>query len=275
VDWKAPEKIEQVDRSVVANPAQARQLLAAVTYVGRLSGRGARMRAMYACMYYGGLRPSEAIGLRQQDCELPDLCACTGATDRFLHWTADSRTPRLAGMALMAGSPQWPGRGPPDAPAITSAGQIAAPTLPLLRFVGDVHRLPLSRPAGRQSDEAAATVSGAAALWTRTATGRARAGRNRSVVRRVTVTFDVSDGVEYPTWIDGEEGLAWHVEAVIGYWRHPDLGRYRFVPGHRAEAERWHLTVVGPLPGRPSLIGEQEVVLRTFGEGMAWYMDLS
>jgi integrase len=78
VDWKAPEKIEQVDRSVVVNPAQARQLLAAVTYVGRLSGRGARMRAMYACMYYGGLRPSEAIGLRRQDCELPDLCACTG-----------------------------------------------------------------------------------------------------------------------------------------------------------------------------------------------------
>ena len=35
-------------------------------------------RALYACMYYGGLRPSETVGLRQQDCELPDLCACTG-----------------------------------------------------------------------------------------------------------------------------------------------------------------------------------------------------
>jgi integrase len=78
VDWKAPEKVEHVDRSVVANPAQARQLLAAVTYVGRLSGRGKRLRAMYACMYYGGLRPSEATGLRRQDCELPDLCACPG-----------------------------------------------------------------------------------------------------------------------------------------------------------------------------------------------------
>ncbi|MFB9834184.1 hypothetical protein [Actinoallomurus acaciae] len=40
VDWKAPERVEQVDRSVVANPVQARQLLAAVTYVGRMSGRG-------------------------------------------------------------------------------------------------------------------------------------------------------------------------------------------------------------------------------------------
>lgn len=78
VDWKAPERVEQVDRSVVANPAQARQLLAAVTYVGRLSSRGARLRAMYACMYYGGFRPSEATGLRRQDCELPDLCVCIG-----------------------------------------------------------------------------------------------------------------------------------------------------------------------------------------------------
>ncbi|MCO6010552.1 tyrosine-type recombinase/integrase [Actinoallomurus purpureus] len=78
VDWKAPDKVEQVDRSVVANPVQARQLLAAVTYVGRFNGRGRRLRALYACMYYGGLRPSEAAGLRRQDCELPELCACDG-----------------------------------------------------------------------------------------------------------------------------------------------------------------------------------------------------
>jgi integrase len=78
VDWKVPERVEQVDRSVVANPVQARQLLAAVTYVGRLSGRGRRLRAMYACMYYGGLRPAEATGLRRQDCELPELCGCGG-----------------------------------------------------------------------------------------------------------------------------------------------------------------------------------------------------
>lgn len=78
VDWKAPEKVEQIDRSVVVNPAQARQLLAAVTYIGRLNGRGRRLRALYACMYYGGLRPSEATGLRRQDCELPQLCSCDG-----------------------------------------------------------------------------------------------------------------------------------------------------------------------------------------------------
>jgi integrase len=91
VDWKAPERVEQVDRSVVANPTQARQLLAAVTYVGRFNGRGRRLRALYACMYYGGLRPSEATALRRQDCELPDLCACDGECSCGLSKTAWGR----------------------------------------------------------------------------------------------------------------------------------------------------------------------------------------
>ena len=29
------------------------------------------MRAMFACMYYGGLRPAETLGLRNADCYLP------------------------------------------------------------------------------------------------------------------------------------------------------------------------------------------------------------
>lgn len=71
VDWKTPEKVGQIDRSVVVNPAQARQLLAAVTYVGRYSGRGRRMMALYACMYFAGLRPAEAVSLRESNCHLP------------------------------------------------------------------------------------------------------------------------------------------------------------------------------------------------------------
>jgi hypothetical protein len=35
---------------------------------------------------------------------------------------------------------------------------------------------------------------------------------------------------------------------------------------------RWHLTVVGPVPGDPDRVGEQTVTLRTHGEGMSWYM---
>jgi integrase len=65
-----------VDPRVVVNPAQARQLLAAVTYVGgrrrRDGTRGQRLYGFFACLYYGGLRPGEAQRLRRADCVLPD-----------------------------------------------------------------------------------------------------------------------------------------------------------------------------------------------------------
>lgn len=65
-----------VDPRVVVNPAQARQLLAAVTYViapRRFDhrDRGRRLYAFFSCLYYAGLRPSEALGLRRDDCVLP------------------------------------------------------------------------------------------------------------------------------------------------------------------------------------------------------------
>ncbi|WP_344979226.1 tyrosine-type recombinase/integrase [Streptosporangium fragile] len=59
----------EVDRRSVVNPAQARELLTAVTYVGR--SRGPMLAAMFACMYFGGLRPAEAAGLSRKDCHLP------------------------------------------------------------------------------------------------------------------------------------------------------------------------------------------------------------
>ncbi|MFE2865512.1 tyrosine-type recombinase/integrase [Embleya sp. NPDC059259] len=61
-----------VDRRSVANPVQARELLAAVTYVGghkRAGGR--RLRAFFAVLYYAGTRPAEAVNLRRADCVLP------------------------------------------------------------------------------------------------------------------------------------------------------------------------------------------------------------
>jgi integrase len=70
VAWVAPRVADAVDRRVVVNPAQARQLLAAVTYVGR--DRGRRLMAMFACMYFAALRPAEAVALREADCLLPD-----------------------------------------------------------------------------------------------------------------------------------------------------------------------------------------------------------
>ncbi|MBQ1092410.1 tyrosine-type recombinase/integrase [Streptomyces sp. B93] len=62
-----------VDRRVLVNAVQARQLLTAVSYVGSWDRcRGRRLAAFYAVLYYAGLRPAEAVGLRLSDCHLPD-----------------------------------------------------------------------------------------------------------------------------------------------------------------------------------------------------------
>ncbi|WP_308259568.1 tyrosine-type recombinase/integrase [Pseudonocardia sp. H11422] len=67
--------VQSVDPRVVVNPAQARQLLAAVSYV--VAGnhtdpqRGSRLYAFFACLYYGGLRPGEAMKLSRGDLVLP------------------------------------------------------------------------------------------------------------------------------------------------------------------------------------------------------------
>jgi integrase len=75
LSWTPPKVSEVVDRRVVVNPRQARELLTAVTYVGQQRrgpyARGQRLMAFYACMYYAALRPAEVVGLRRQDCHLP------------------------------------------------------------------------------------------------------------------------------------------------------------------------------------------------------------
>ncbi|MCO6004498.1 tyrosine-type recombinase/integrase [Actinoallomurus purpureus] len=71
VRWKPMKVAEAVDPRVVINPGQAKELLAAVTYIGSRGG-GRRLMAFYACMYYAALRPAEAVALRKQDCHLPE-----------------------------------------------------------------------------------------------------------------------------------------------------------------------------------------------------------
>ncbi|GLW08758.1 hypothetical protein Misp01_38880 [Microtetraspora sp. NBRC 13810] len=70
VKWKPPKTTETIDPRVAVNPRQAEDLLTAVTYVGK-RGRGRRLMALFACMYYAALRPAEAVALRRQDCHLP------------------------------------------------------------------------------------------------------------------------------------------------------------------------------------------------------------
>jgi integrase len=66
ISWKAPVGTEMVDRRVVVNPSQARALLAAVRELAP------EVEAFFACLYYAGLRPSEAVSLREKDCVLPE-----------------------------------------------------------------------------------------------------------------------------------------------------------------------------------------------------------
>jgi integrase len=58
-----------VDRRRVASPEQMEKLIAAVGTVGKT--QGPRLRALYGCMYYGMLRPSEAVSLLVTECTLP------------------------------------------------------------------------------------------------------------------------------------------------------------------------------------------------------------
>ncbi len=68
-EWRAPEVDHAVDRRWVPNPAQMRALLEAIRSTGL--SQGPRLVALYGCMYYGMLRPSEAVSLLLDECHLP------------------------------------------------------------------------------------------------------------------------------------------------------------------------------------------------------------
>ncbi|MEV4173867.1 tyrosine-type recombinase/integrase [Nonomuraea sp. NPDC049709] len=70
IKWSVPKAVTVVDPRTVVNPAQARLLLDAVPKVGRK--RGARLKPLFACMYYAALRPEEAADLRLRNCRLPE-----------------------------------------------------------------------------------------------------------------------------------------------------------------------------------------------------------
>lgn len=60
--WTPPKTTEgMVDPRVVVNRRQAEELLTAVSYQGRI---GPKLVAFFACIYYAGTRPSEAVELR-------------------------------------------------------------------------------------------------------------------------------------------------------------------------------------------------------------------
>ncbi|MEV4066284.1 tyrosine-type recombinase/integrase [Nonomuraea dietziae] len=70
IKWTPPKAVTVIDPRTVVNPSQARDLLDAVSKIGRK--RGARLKALFACIYYAALRPEEAADLREKNCTLPE-----------------------------------------------------------------------------------------------------------------------------------------------------------------------------------------------------------
>ena len=69
VKWRSPKVAEAIDRRRVVNPDQARNLLDAVAAQGPM---GQHLEAFFGCIYYAGLRPSEAVMLTEDEIDLPE-----------------------------------------------------------------------------------------------------------------------------------------------------------------------------------------------------------
>ncbi|GGV10752.1 hypothetical protein GCM10010182_33590 [Actinomadura cremea] len=96
IKWTPPQVAEEVDPRVVIGPRQMGECLTAVTYVGK-RGRGRRLRAFYACLYYAMLRPAEAAALHKDDCTLPatgwgELLLTRSLPESNARWTDNGTT---------------------------------------------------------------------------------------------------------------------------------------------------------------------------------------
>ena len=73
LNWERPSDMEVdhgVDPRSVGSTEQVTEMLAAVSYVGR--HQGPRFLAFFGCLFYAMMRPEEAIGLRRENCVLPE-----------------------------------------------------------------------------------------------------------------------------------------------------------------------------------------------------------
>jgi integrase len=68
IDFKVPKSVETVDPRTVPNPKQARALIEAV---GVIEPSGPALKAFFGCLYYCGMRPSEAARVRVTQIDLP------------------------------------------------------------------------------------------------------------------------------------------------------------------------------------------------------------
>jgi integrase len=69
LNWTPPEQAEEeLDPEYVPGPELAADLLEAVAEQG---ARGRHLKAFFGCLYYGGARPGEIVGLSRPDVQLP------------------------------------------------------------------------------------------------------------------------------------------------------------------------------------------------------------
>ncbi|WP_181387205.1 site-specific integrase [Streptomyces sp. Act143] len=62
-----------IDPRVLMNAAQGREFLTAVSYVGSVHrNRGRRLVAFFGCILYAAMRPAEVVGLKLENCHLPE-----------------------------------------------------------------------------------------------------------------------------------------------------------------------------------------------------------
>ena len=97
ISWRVPRACPAVDPKVVASPAQAEALLAAVARIRP------ELTAFFGCLYYGALRPEEAVALRQADCCLPGrgwgmLTLAAAAPRSAAAWTSDGTSHEQRGL---------------------------------------------------------------------------------------------------------------------------------------------------------------------------------
>lgn len=116
VQWTAPAVGQVIDRRVVASPDQMVQLL---TAVGKQGHRGGHLMAFFGCLYYAGMRPSEALALNIRDCVLPEtgwgrLDVATSEPRAGADWTDDGRARDVRQLKRRARAEVRPVPIPPD-----------------------------------------------------------------------------------------------------------------------------------------------------------------
>jgi integrase len=124
VAWRAPRAVETIDRRVVVNQRQARTLLTAVAVQ---PGVARRLVAFFACIYYAGLRPAEALDLREDNLiALPaegwgEILLSNSSPRTGRAWTNTGRSRERRGLKHRAADDTRPVPAHPDLVAILRA----------------------------------------------------------------------------------------------------------------------------------------------------------